>query len=308
LLCSSAFAERRLGELRKRRRGISDAAKKLQEKAKGVWKNVKEAFAAGFTKLKTAFSKGAKAGCGSAQELYDMICPDEQKTADAYKKFFDQPRGPGLDDATAKQNLTNWWAAKRDGIKADIRAKYTTFLTTLYPNATERKTVNDHISAFMVGDDLDEATLVGFGFVNLAYAEINAAANMGSPEYLTFSVAHENGHMLDPKVMTDPPLNPLLTPKYPNRNSMATAPLLNSNGKDREIFADYSAASALSDFTKEQMLSALSPFCGGGADANYPPMKDRILMIARHPQWYPKICGATAGARGTTGTDWFNFP
>lgn len=61
--------------------------------------------------------------------------------------------------------------------------------------------------------------MVGYGFVQVAYAEANAANGMAKPKYLEFGLTHEAGHMLDPLNFPQPPAGDGATAvkMFPNR-------------------------------------------------------------------------------------------
>jgi len=297
------------------KKGMSDKVKNAWEAAKKKFSNIKATITKGIVTLKDKFTKATAPAsgqeCANADNLYALICPDEQTVATAYGKFFDQPPGAGLSDQGAMDKLSQWWTANKDAVKGKMSANINAFVGTLGGvDATEKKAITDSAATFTVGDDLSDATLVGAGFVMLAFAEANAASpapGMAKPKYLEFALTHENGHMLDPEVINDGSAAAKAQAKaFPNRNAFNTI----NAGWGKEIFADYVAAYATKSYSKAEIIEALTPFCGGsGGGAQYPPMKQRIMLIARSGAYYPTLCGTNNGARGTSGTDYVaTFP
>jgi len=269
------------------------------------WNKAKEKISRGLATLKKAFAKGNKAGCASGDELYATLCPDEGKLAAAYGEYFDQPRGKGLDNTVELSKLQTWFTANKatyvDWANTKLDAMIDGIKGLSDPDKAALKTRH---KTFTIENDLAEASFMTGDGMFLAYAEANAANNMGYPEYLKFSFVHEKGHMLDhdPTVMDG--ANPASAPAkkaFTHRGDFTAK----NAGWAREMFADRIATEATKGFTKDEILKAVAPFCGGGNDANYPPMKERLLLMARSPGWYATLCGASPGARGTAGTDYF---
>jgi hypothetical protein len=153
------------------------------------------------------------------------------------------------------------------------------------------------LDSVMIDTSVSEETFVAPGsYIGFGANEVHMES-AGFTEYTDFALGHELGHAIDflrgeIEIGAPETLDMMKASAFNETREAIMQKWPNLGLRACEVWADYLGAwGVLGSFNPHQQLRAMRAFCFGGSNPTmYPDTRSRVLMLAKNPAVFPKLC------------------